>query len=98
MPNRFPARFFIVSLTALSLAVTTLTPTHAGSVMDLLPGGGSSKGYLGFDFSERQPGYGENVSIISSNLPSTPSTTPSTYLCSSISDANVRRAHSSGRN
>ena len=91
MPKRFPARFFIVSLAALSLAITTLTPSHGASVMDLLPDGVSSKGYLGFDFSERQPGYGENVSIISSNLPATPSTTPSTYLCSSISDANCSK-------
>lgn len=91
MPNKFPARLLIVSITALLLAFTTLAPTHGASVLDLLPGGAGSKGYLGVDFSERQPGVGENVSIISSNLPAKPGTPPSTFLCSSLGDANCSK-------
>jgi hypothetical protein len=56
--------------------------------MDLLPGGAASKGYLGFDFSERQATSGEYVSVITSNLPPKPGTPPKTFLCSSLSDAN----------
>ena len=88
MLKKFAARLFVVSLTALSLAFTTLSPTQGASLMDLLPGGLASKGYLGFDFSERQPTSGENVSIITSNLPAKPGTPPNTFLCSSLSDAN----------
>lgn len=91
MQKKFPARLFAVSLIAASLAFTALAPTHGASVMDLLPDGASSKGYLGVDFSERQPGYGENVSIITSNLPATPSNPPSTFLCSNVSDANCSK-------
>lgn len=91
MPNKFLARLLIVLITVLSFAFTTLAPTHGSSVADLLPGGAGSKGYLGVDFSERQPGVGENVSIISSNLPPKSGTPPNTFLCSSIGDANCSK-------
>jgi hypothetical protein len=91
MKKKISVRLFVVSLTAASLAITVLAPTHGASVLDLLPDGASSKGYLGVDFSERQPGYGENVSIITSNLPATPNNPPSTFLCSSVNDANCSK-------
>lgn len=91
MKKKISARLFVVSLTAASLAITVLAPTHGASILDLLPDGASSKGYLGVDFSERQPGYGENVSIITSNLPATPGNPPNTFLCSSVSDANCSK-------
>jgi hypothetical protein len=91
MGKKIPAKLFLVILLTASLAVTTLTPTHGASILDLLPDGASSKGYLGVDFSEREPGYGENVSIIASNLPATPSSPPSTFLCSTVSDANCSK-------
>ena len=91
MPKKFAARLFVVSLTAISLSFTTLAPTQGASLLDLLPVGATSKGYLGVDFSERQPTSGENVSIITSNLPAKPGTPPSTFLCSSLSDANCAK-------
>jgi len=91
MLKKFAARFFVISFSAISLAVTTVAPTQGASVLDLLPGGATSKGYLGVDFSERQPTFGENVSIITSNLPAKPGTPPSTFLCASLSDANCAK-------
>ena len=89
--KKFAARLFVVSLTALSLGFTTLAPTQGASLFDLLPGGIASKGYLAFDFSERQPTTGEHVSIITSGLPAKPGTPANTFLCSSLSDANCAK-------
>lgn len=91
MMKKFAARLFVVSLTALSLGFTTLAPTQGASLFDLLPGGIASKGYLAFDFSERQPTTGEHVSIITSGLPAKPGTPANTFLCSSLSDANCAK-------
>ena len=88
MRKKLVARFIAIFLAASSLTLTTLAPTNGASLMDLLPGGVASKGYLGVDFSERQATSGEYVSIITSNLPPKPGTPPKTFLCSSLSDAN----------
>ena len=85
------ARMIAIVFAASSLTFSTLAPTLGASVMDLLPGGLTSKGYLGVDFSERQPTFGENVSIITSNLPAKPGTPPSAFLCSSIRDTNCSK-------
>ena len=91
MGKKLVSRFIAIFLAASSLTFTTLAPTQGASLLDLLPGGAASKGYLGVDFSERQPTSGENVSIITSNLPAKPGTPPSTFLCSSLSDANCAK-------
>jgi hypothetical protein len=91
MGKKSGARLIAIFLAASSLTLTTLAPTQGASVMDLLPDGLTSKGYLGVDFSERQPTFGENVSIITSNLPAKPGTPPSAFLCSSIRDTNCSK-------
>ena len=91
MLKKFATRFFVITFSAISLALTTVAPSQGASVLDLLPGGLTSKGYLGVDFSERQPTFGENVSVITSNLPAAPGTPPNTFLCSSLSDANCAK-------
>ena len=91
MGKKLVARFIAIFLAASSLTFITLAPTQGASLMDLLPGGAASKGYLGVDFSERQATPGEHVSIIASNLPPKPGTPPKTFLCSSLSDANCAK-------
>lgn len=77
--------------TTVLLSVSVIAPVHSATPLELLPGGVASQGYLGIDFSQRQPGYGENVSIITTNVPPKAGTPPSMYLCSALSDINCSK-------
>ena len=84
---KYGTRISIVIVTSISIALTNLFPTQGASIFDLIPGG-NSPGYYGVTFEERQPGYGENVSIISSNVAVADRVNgvPAMFLCSSMDD------------
>ena len=77
-------RISIVVFTSISMTLANLFPSQGASVFDLLPGGAQTPGYYGVTFEERQPGYGENVSVISSN--DRVNGVPAMFLCSSMDD------------
>ena len=81
-------RISIVVFTSISIALSNLFPSQGASVLDLLPGGSQSPGYYGVTFEERQPGYGENVSVITSNVAVADRVNgvPAMFLCSSMDD------------
>lgn len=41
--------------TTVLLSVSVIAPVHSATPLELLPGGVASQGYLGIDFSQRQP-------------------------------------------
>jgi hypothetical protein len=81
-------RISIVVFTSISIALSNLFPSQGASVLDLLPGGSQSPGYYGVTFEERQSGYGENVSVITSNVAVADRVNgvPAMFLCSSMDD------------
>ena len=85
---KYGSRISIVVFTSISIALTNLFPSQGASVLDLLPGGSQSPGYYGVTFEERQPGYGENVSVITSNVAVADRVNgvPAMFLCSSMDD------------
>ena len=74
-------------LVLISLIATSL-PSRSASVFDLLPGGIGTPGYYGISFEERQPGVGELVSVITSNLAPQERVNGvgGTFLCASMDD------------
>ena len=84
---KYGSRISIVVFTSISIALTNLFPSQGASIFDLIPGG-NSPGYYGVTFEERQPGYGENVSVITSNVavPDRVNGVPAMFLCSSMDD------------
>jgi len=81
-------RISIVVFTSISIALSNLFPSQGASVLDLLPGGSQSPGYYGVTFEERQSGYSENVSVITSNVAVADQVNgvPAMFLCSSMDD------------
>ena len=87
--SKYSARnFFVIALlSALSIMATSL-PSKSASIFDLIPGGAMTPGYYGVTFDERQPGLGELVSTISSNLlpQERVNGVGGMFLCSSMDD------------
>ena len=81
-------RISIVVFTSISIALSNLFPSQGASVLDLLPGGSQSPGYYGVTFEERQSGYSENVSVITSNVAVADRVNgvAGMFLCSSMDD------------
>lgn len=86
-------RVLSAALLALSTTLSIFTTSSSASVLDLLPGGLGTPGYFGVAFEERQPGYGESVSVITSNIPPAQrvNNVGGTFLCTSMDDPQCSR-------
>lgn len=91
MIKKFVSWFIAILLATSALTFSSLAPSQGASVLDLLPNGINSQGYWGVDFSQRQPWYSENVSLIATNEPRRADGPGGMYLCQAISDANCAK-------
>ena len=82
------SRVLIALVVAISSILSVTPPSNGASVLDLLPGGREARGYYGATFEERLPGYGELVSVITSNIPPRlqKNNVGGMFLCSSMDD------------
>ena len=81
-------RTFLALIMTFVTSLTLTSPISNASVLDLLPGGVGTPGYYGVTFQERQPGFGESVSVISSNIPPSQKVNGvgGTFVCASMDD------------
>lgn len=86
-------RALAATVLTLSTTLSIFTTSGSASVLDLLPGGIGTPGYYGVTFEERQPGYGEHVSVITSNIPPAQrvNNVGGTFLCTSMDDPTCAR-------
>jgi len=86
-------RVLVAIALALSTTCSLFLPSSNASVLDLLPGGLGTPGYYGVSFDERQPGYSELVSVISSNFAPAEKVNGvgGMFLCSSMDDPQCAR-------
>jgi len=81
-------RSLVITLFTIASVIGVSLPSNSASISDLIPGGLATPGYYGVTFEERQPGLGELVSVITSNLAPQERVNGvgGTYLCASMDD------------
>jgi len=81
-------RVLLLALSVIISLVATSLPSRSASIFDLIPGGLGTPGYYGITFEERQPGAGELVSVITSNIAPQEriNGVGGTFLCASMDD------------
>ncbi len=84
MRFKLGAKISLVIVTSISITLTNLFPSQGASIFDLIPAGS----FYGVTFEERQAGYAENVSVISSNIAPADKVNGvgGMFLCTSMAD------------